>query len=133
MVAMDAIGCDIREVLFGQEVFLIDRRTEKMLATRSPLLPDRPSEENGFWFARRGPRNQQVSAALLAKGVVPWSLVSDTPILWHNPYAARPLNPDIWQGPQMIADMDTLEMHRREGKEAWEILQLDPTWPNSGT
>ncbi len=126
MVAMTSFGSDIGKVLFGQEVFLINTRSEEMTVTRSPLLPDRPSEENGLWFARRGPRNQQVSAVLLVKGLVPWSLVSDTPVLWHNPYATKPLNPDLWQGPQMIADMDTLQIRRREGKAAWEMLHLDP-------
>jgi len=131
MVAAYAFGCDIGRALFGQEVFLIDTRSEEMTVTRSPLLPDRPSEENGLWFARRGPRNQQVSAILLVNGLMPWSLVSDTPLLWHNPYATKPLDPDLWQGPQMIADMATLQMRRREGKEAWEILHLDPDWPNA--
>ena len=70
MVAMESFGCDSGEVLFGTEVFLIDRHTDKMTVTRSPLLSDRPSQENGLWFARRGPRNQQVSAVLLVQGVV---------------------------------------------------------------
>ena len=60
VLAINSLGCDIEEILFGQEVALFDKQLEEITMTRSPLLPDRPTQENGFWYTRRGPRNQHV-------------------------------------------------------------------------
>ncbi len=130
VLAIDSLGCDIEEVLFGKEVFLFDKQSEEMTMTRSPQLPDRPSEENGLWVGRKGSRNEHVSAVLLVNELMPWSVARQKPILWHNPWAANPLRPDIWQGPQKIFDMSSLEMQSREGKEAREILHLRKDWPH---
>jgi len=126
VLATDSFGTDIGEILFGKEVILFDRQSEDFSLTRSPLLPDRPSEENGFWRARKRARNQQVSALLLVEDLMPWSVARKTPVLWHNPWAERPLDPNIWQGPQMIPNMDTPEpyMQERTGKKGHEIFHL---------
>jgi hypothetical protein len=118
ILAIDSLGCDIGEVLFGKEIGLFDTDNEEVTLTRSPLLPNRPRSENGLWFARRGPRNQQVSAVLLVDELMPWAIAHKTPMLWHNPWAEKPLNPDLWQGPQMIPDMSAThpQMQFREGK-----------------
>ena len=125
-LAINSLDCDVEEVLFGQEVALFDKQSGEITITRSPLLPDRPTQENGFWFARRGPRNRHVSALLLVDELMPWSVVSKTPVLWHNPWAEKPLDPNIWQGPQMIPNMDTPEpyMQERTGKKGHEIFHL---------
>jgi hypothetical protein len=61
---------------------------------------------------------------------MPWAIAHKTPILWHNPWAEKPLNPDLWQGPKMIPDMSAThpQMQYREGKKAFEILHLPPDW-----
>jgi len=125
VLAINSLGCDIEEILFGQEVALLDRQLGEVTMTRSPLLRDRPSEENGFWLARRGPRNQRVSALLLVDELMPWSVARKTPVLWHNPWAEKPLDPNIWLGPQMIpVDAPELRMQERTGKQSYEIFQL---------
>ncbi len=128
VLAINSLYCNIEEILFGQEVALFDKQSGEITMTRSPLLPDRPLQENGFWLARRGPRNQHVSAVLLVDELMPWSVAGKTPILWHNPWAEKPLNPHIWQGPQMILNMDKLEpyMQERAGKKGHEIFHLYP-------
>jgi len=132
VLAIDSFGTDIGEILFGKEVILFDRQLEDFSLTRSPLLPDRPSEENGFCRARKRARNQQVSALLLVEDLMPWSVARKTPVLWHNPWAERPLDPNIWQGPQMIPDMDAPEpyMQERVGKKGHEIFHLQPGGAN---
>ncbi len=132
VLATDSFGTDIGEILFGKEVILFDRQLEEFSLTRSPLLPDRPSEENGFWRARKRARNQQVSAVLLVDELMPWSVARITPVLWHNPWAERPLDPNIWQGPQMIPIMDAPEpyMQERVGKKGHEIFHLQPGGAN---
>ena len=132
-LAIDSLGCDIGEVLFGKEVALFDTQSEEVTLTRSPLLPNRPRIENGLWFARRGPRNQQVSAVLLVDELMPWAIAHKTPILWHNPWAEKPLDHELWQGPQMKPDMSASppQMRYREGKEAFEIFHLHLDWPDN--
>lgn len=126
VLATDSFGTNIGEILFGKEVILFDSLLEDFSLTRSPLLPDRPSEENGFWRARKRARNQQVSALLLIEELMPWSVARKTPVLWHNPWAERPLDPNIWQGPQMIPNMDAPKpyMQERVGKKGHEIFHL---------
>lgn len=131
ILALDSLGCDLDEVFFGKEVVLFNKKTEKVTITRSPLLLDRPYGENGFWLARRRWRNTHVSAVLLVNGLWPLSIAHESPILWHNPRAANPLNPDIWQGPQKILDPKTSRWNFREGMNAWEILCLPQAWPNT--
>jgi hypothetical protein len=126
VLAINSFGSDVEEILFGQEVALFDKQSGEIAMTRSPLLPDRPSQENGFWLARRGPRNRHVSAVLLVDELMPWSIAHKTPVLWHNPWAEKPLSLNVWQGPQMIPNMDGLEpyMQERVGKESDEIFHL---------
>lgn len=126
ILAIDSFGSDAGEVLFGKEVALIDMRSEKVTLTRSPLLPNRPRSENGFWFGRKGPRNQQVSAVLLVDELMPWAIAHKTPVLWHNPWAERPLAPNLWQGLQMIPDMEasSSQMRPKNGNQAFEIFSF---------
>ena len=133
VLALNAIGYDHDEIFFGQDVVLVNLESDEAFSTRSPLLPNRPYDENGFWLARRGPRNQQVSAVLLIDGLMPWSPAHKTPILWHNPWAEKPLSPDIWQGPQMLRDpanMVSVQWSLKNGKKGGELLQLSPNWPH---
>ena len=126
VLARDSFGTDIGEILFGKEVILYDRHSKELSLTRSPLLTDRPSEENGFWRARNRARNQQVSAILLVEELMPWSVARKTPILWHNPWAEKRLDPNIWQGPQLIPNLDASKpyMEEKSGKKGYEIFNL---------
>jgi hypothetical protein len=132
VLAIDSFGRDVGEVLFGKEVVLIDTQSEKVTLTRSPLLPNRHRSENGLWFARRGLRNRQISAVLLVDELMPWAIAHKTPLLWHNPWAEKPLDSSLWQGPQMLPDMNASppQMRYRDGKQAFEFLHLSPDWPN---
>ncbi len=133
VLAIDSIGTDIGEILFGKEVALIDTQSDTATITRSPLLPDRPRSENGLWFGRNGPKNQQVSAVFLVNELMPWAIAHKTPVLWHNPWADKPLDPALWQGPQILPDINASppRMQRKEGKQAHEIFQLPAKWPDS--
>lgn len=133
VLAIDSLGCNIGEALFGKEVALFDTQSEEVTLTRSPLLPNRPRSENGLWFGRNGPRNQQVSAVLLVDELMPWAIAHKTPVLWHNPWADKPLDPALWRGPQMVPDMNVSSPHMqlRDGEQAHEIFHLPPDWPDS--
>jgi hypothetical protein len=133
VLAIDSIGTDVGEILFGKEIALIDTQSGTATITRSPLLYNRPHSENGLWFGRGGPKNQQISAVLLVNELMPWAIAHKTPILWHNPWAGKPLDPALWQVPQMLPDMNASppRMQRKDGKQAHEIFHLPADWPDT--
>ena len=67
-----------------------------------------------------------MSAVLLVDELMPWSVARKTPVLWHNPWAEKPLDPNIWLGPQMISNRDAPELYMQEraGKKGYEIFHL---------
>lgn len=122
VLSSDSLGCDVDEVFFGQEIVLIDPESGTMTQTRSPFRPKRPSRENGFWIGQEERlRNQQVSAVLIINELMPWSFARKTSLLWHNPWAEKPLNLNIWQGPQMVLDEDRSQWLLHEGKSDWRL------------
>lgn len=122
VLALDSVGRDLNEVFFGQDLVLIDPNSGLMTQTRSPFHPGRPSRENGFWIGQGGRlRNQQVSAVLFVDGLMPWSFAHKTPVLWHNPWAQKPLDRNIWQGPQFILNEEKSEWLYHKEQSNWEL------------
>lgn len=131
VIAVDILGDDamagmadsIADDLFGREVLLVDRDTGNVVDIRcSPELPRRSDRENGLWLGRSGPRNRHVSAILLVNEVVPWSVMKQTPVLWHNPWATYPLLMELWLGPHMMFDLTTDTWRYWNGKPITEIF-----------
>jgi hypothetical protein len=129
-LAMKAIWANMEEVFLGKELVEIDRKSGKDRLVRAPFAQGRSMDEDGLWFGRLGVRNRQVSAVLIVDALWPLAIARRTPILWHNPWAQHPLRPDIWQGPQKIFDLKTACRQDLPGKQGWELLQLNPNWPN---
>jgi len=122
ILALNSIGRDLNEVFFGQDIVLIDPESGATMQTRSPFHPKRPSREDGFWIGQgRRLRNKQVSAVLLIDELMPWSFTRKTSLLWHNPWAEKPLNLEVWQGPQMVLDENRSQWLRHEGKSDWRL------------
>lgn len=131
IVAVDVFGIGaifrateaIADDLFGQTVMIVNRDTGKLDAVkRASEFPGRPDREMGFWLGQSGPRNRHVSGVLAVNEVVPWSVMKQTPVLWHNPWAQYPLSTEVWQGPHMALDKATGEYQRRDGKTIQELL-----------
>lgn len=74
---------DVEGVLYGRTV---DR-------TWLPAgHPDRIGRlRDGFWAGPGGPKHTRVSAVIVMWGLEPWTPHKAVPTLWHNPWAARPL------------------------------------------
>ncbi|MBU1672318.1 MAG: hypothetical protein KKF41_10495 [Actinobacteria bacterium] len=88
-----------------------------------------------FWYGPAGPRNRKVSGVLSAVYLTPNQAASKVPLLWLNPWAEHVLNSNLWQGPKKVLrpkDSITkpLEVHAVPGNVGYEILDLDPNWPN---
>ncbi len=74
-----------------------------------------------------------VSAVLVISGLVPRAVASETPVLWHNPWAEKPLDRNLWQGHQIeINDTRTLQGSFIRGKTGTELFHLHAEWPHGG-
>jgi hypothetical protein len=116
---------DICAALFGREA--VSRIPESGQWT---LIRQR----DGFWMHTFGPRNTRVSAILVTPLLEPFRVAMTQPVLWHNPWAKKPLDPALWQGPQRILhvddDLSRGDLEARDGTPACELLGLDPDWPH---
>jgi hypothetical protein len=64
--------------------------------TRTPALARRPPASvrqfDGLWARRHGWHHTQVSAVLASMKIMPWTVGSAIPTLWHHPGAGLPVN-----------------------------------------
>ena len=74
-LAIEAIGANIEEVLFGKELIEIDQQSGQIRLVRAPFAQGRSMDEDGLWFGRLGVRNRQVSAVLLVDAL--WPLLTE--------------------------------------------------------
>jgi hypothetical protein len=90
-----------------------------------------PKGGAAFLDPQGNPENTRVSGVLVAYNVKTTRLaVSETPVLWHNPWAKNPLASELWQGPQVMIDPETFETTGRPGFDYKEYLskRLDYYW-----
>lgn len=125
--ATDEFGVDESDIcnaLFGEEQITTIFLGNNLIDQESNRKP------NGAWYGSGGPRNQRVSAALIADNLSSWSIAKVTPIIWHNPWANRPLTSDTLLLPQLFPGENN-QLVKRKGKNGWELLGLDPNWPRT--
>lgn len=87
-----------------------------------------------FWFRRGKPVNTRVGGVLTVIRLNPFSIASQTPLLWCNPWASDQVDLIPWQGPKNILvpqsdKIDPLRIDALPGSAATEILQISPAWP----
>jgi len=115
---------DIANGLLGQENVSLTLDADGRVVALDP-----GRNPNGVWYGPGGPQNTRVSGALVAAGLLPWTIMKVTPVLWHNPWAQNSLLPDIWALPQLVPDHEKAEMQKYEGVTVAQVLQLEPNWP----
>jgi len=120
IIAVDSLDItleddDIMQVLFGTLQYHVNLTTGAHWASR---LSD------GFWYGPKGPRNRRVSGVLIVANLTPWTIAERSVVLWHNPFATNPLDPEIWEGPQMILKPETSRMELRERQSISRLLGL---------
>ena len=117
---------DIGNTLFGDEVFTI------RISRGGPAGAPTPSRKrNGFWLGPKGPQNRRVSAVLLVSELFPWSVADREPVIYHNPWASRPLSRDAMPITQMLPDGDESRYERQHGQPICQILGLPQSWPRN--
>ena len=120
VIAVDSLDMsledyDIMQALFGTLQYHINLQTKKHWVSRQP---------DGFWYGPPGPQNRRVSAVLIAVNLTPWTVTRQDPVIWHNPFAKRPLDPRVWKGPQVVPNWETSRMEPIEGLSSFELLNL---------
>jgi len=115
---------EITDALFGEEQVILTLHGNKIIREEITRKP------NGAWFGPKGPWNTRISAVLIAVNLLPWNIARITPVLWQNPWASRPLNPELLPFPKFLAEEDN-HLKELKGKKSWELLGLDPNWPEN--
>lgn len=113
---------DISNALFGDEQVIFTFRGNKVIREETRR------KRNGAWFGPKGPRNTRVSGALFASLLSPWNIAKITPVLWHHPWANKPLSPEWLPFPQFLGGEGHF-LKELKWKNGWELLGLDPNWP----
>jgi len=128
IVAVNYIGfhcddTDVMDALYGQESVVVTFTHGGGYTERNQRKP------NGVWWGKNGPRKNGVSGVLIANQLGPWSMASETPELFHNPWASRPLSRSLSCLPQCIADLGTGRVRHEAGRQAGELLGIPTPWP----
>ncbi|RMF72363.1 MAG: hypothetical protein D6738_11415 [Acidobacteria bacterium] len=113
---------DIMNALFGKEYVEIRRNADGSLDQSCGRKRD------GAWFGPTGPRNTRVSAALIANNLAEWT-IHQSPVLIHNPFAAKPLPIKLWPLPQLVPDERRERLVDRSGVDVADLLDLPRPWP----
>jgi len=116
---------DVQNALLGDEICLVSVMTNGSTVSRNCR------NGNGAWWGPDGPRHTQVSALLLACGLGPWSIASETPVVVHHPRAKMPLSAGLLPLPKAFLD---LQWPRNEivytvPQTASAIFTLPNNWP----
>ncbi|MEE8449028.1 MAG: hypothetical protein V3S39_05290 [Thermodesulfobacteriota bacterium] len=114
---------DIMDGLFGQLNITTTLRPNGSIKERERRDP------NGAWLGPRGPQNTRVSAALITLQLSPWKVATQTPKMFHNPWATRPLPIDLWPLPHWIINLNKICPQYLTGKSTAEVLGLPALWP----
>jgi len=120
--AWDCDSEDMMEALFGSQGTLLE------LVGGRPRRLHPVRNRDGLWNQVVGPRNRNVSAVLVCYGLDPGDLIRSTPVLIHNPWARRALDPRVWPLPQRLPDSKRSRLVLVEGKEINQVLAL-PSLP----
>jgi hypothetical protein len=116
---------DVIGALFGSSLVTLTQDPNGELDPREVRAPD------GYWYAGTHWAHRNVSAVLLTRGLMPWTVTSDSPELWRHPDPERPLGdvPPSWK--QAIPGADTIDRHAAPA-HAWELFGLPKDWPGGG-
>ena len=115
---VDSLG--IQDALFG--------------GPRMTLHLDRDELEEGprtggFWIDRGRPRNTRVSAVVVVHRLLPWTVATAQPYVFHNPWATRPFEGGHpWATATLDIETSTLEKSDAPTSPR-ELFELDAGWP----
>jgi hypothetical protein len=109
---------DVFDALLGEPCIVSTRYGDGTTETRVER------KRNGAWFGPKGPQNTRVSAVLVAQNLNRWNVATNTPTLFHNPWATRPLSPSHWPLSQWTLNPETTCLEFHPGQEAKHFLRI---------
>jgi hypothetical protein len=115
---------DLTNALFGSEQLTVRTHEDGRIET----FPGRARD--GVWIGPRGPQYRRVSGVLTAPGLLPWTVATAVPTLWHHPAAAHELS--IANAPWREAVVDQLSgqlSFREPAIHVADFFDLDENWP----
>ncbi len=130
VIAVNMLGrhvdtTDVMNALFGEETFSIP------IDDYEKAEPVMRRMRNGAWVGPSGPINRSVSAVLVVSSLLPWSIATESPDIFHNPYAKYPALDLADRLVNFRQVRDKFLPH--EGEAIHSILGLNPGWPNDWT
>jgi hypothetical protein len=115
------------EALFGDECIVATPYMHESGLIKSEWHPSR--KRNGAFWGPQGWQNTRVSGVMMLCRLLPWSVATQEPVLWHHPQASQPLLPDAWSLPQRILDLPSGKWVKRGGIEIAKVFGLLDNWP----
>lgn len=115
---------DVLDALFGREALLLEWKEESSLPAQKPFRhPD------GFWGTQTSPQNRHVSAVIISSGINPWNMRVEEPFLLHNPWADKPLSPELWPLRQYMTSQSGVLREVDGTTSVQALLDLTHDWP----
>ncbi|HYD50185.1 MAG TPA: hypothetical protein VEB21_17640 [Terriglobales bacterium] len=128
IVATNVVACrwalpsldvaDGKEALYGREIVVSSRDDPKPRLDRA---------KDGVFVGPKGPRHTRVSGAMLVSAITPWSVASQSPVLYHHPWAEHPAAGILERLPAVFPPPNR-DLYR-EGCEGRELFELPEGWP----
>ena len=117
---------DVEATLFGTPAI---RYTQRLRKEEPPPWARWTRLADGYFLTPTGPIHAGVSALLVAERLRPWDIAEKSPVVWHHPAPARPLQ-DALPLPSVRVGMPAGEI-RCESAELPinEVLGLRRNWP----
>jgi hypothetical protein len=112
---------DAMEALFGKEGYHFgtwDKRLDEPVMVRAP---------DGLWHGAKGPTATRVSAVIITNALTPWTVAAVKPVVYHNPWAARPIT-GLFGSLTTNVPVGTT-MVESPGLVGNEIFELPTGWP----
>ena len=113
----------IVDALYGDEAVQFGHDANGEVVTRDIRHP------NGFWRGPDGARNRRVSAILIGRNITPWTVTERAPVLWHHPFANRPLDTELVYPSQRLDLQQSLIVEAEGTRSMHQFFDLEPEWP----
>jgi len=127
VLAINAAGghadsIDVMQALFGTERWIFSTDSGE------PREAGFVRASDGALIGPRGPQNRNVSAILIISALLPWTVATSEPVVYHNPWARYPTT----HLPESLTQirLDGQQMVSSEGSAANELLALPKGWPH---
>ncbi len=116
---------DIFNALLGDEQTVVSFAGDKVVSEQGTRAT------NGLFGCDGHPQTRRVSAVVVARDLVPFTMGHVGPELFHHPWPYAPLPQDFWPMQQWIANHQKRTLEPIVGKPASSILGLPEPWPVS--